>query len=385
MVGLVGGGQLARMCGEAASALGIEVVVLAAHREDAAADVAHEVLVGAPTDPAALGALADRVDAVTFDHELVDLEAVTALERAGHVVAPSAAALRFAADKAHQRRNLAAAGLPVPHHVVLEGDLEADLEALDRFSEALGHVPVAKAARGGYDGRGVVVADDAAEVRAACRRWRASGVAVVLEERVAFRAELAALLAQGRDGDVVHWRTVRTTQVDGMCREIRVPGGVDDATDAAATALARQVATACGVVGVLAVELFDRGGDLVVNELATRPHNSGHWTIEGAATSQFENHLRAVLGLPLGGTEPTAPAIATVNVVGGTEPGDLAAALHVRGAHVHRYGKAPRPGRKLGHVTVLGDDEADVAERAWAAAAALGTPTPALSSSAVRS
>lgn len=381
IVGIVGAGQLARMLCESASELGIRTVVLAADPSDAATSVAGDVLVGHPFDPSALRALAARSDVVTVDHELVDRAALEELAAEGVVVAPCAAALACAADKAEQRRRLSAAGVPVPRFEVLEGDPEGDLAALRDFAASLGAVPVVKAATGGYDGKGVVITERLDEALEATARWRHGGVRVVAEEAVGFRSELAALLARRADGTSVAWRTVRTAQLAGVCRETRVPGGLGDDLDRSAASLAARVAEVVGVVGVLAVELFDLGGELVVNEVATRPHNSGHWTIEGATTSQFENHLRAILSLPLGDTTPTAPAVCTVNVFGADEASTsprLHDALEVRGAHVHLYGKAPRPGRKLGHVTVLGHDDEDVASRAWRAAAALGTPVPDL-------
>jgi len=365
---------------EAASALGIATVVLAAAPDDAATEAAGDVVVGEATDPVALAALAARCDVVTFDHELVDLAALATLEARGVRVRPTTGALFAAVDKAAQRRSFSRAGLPVPAFVVLDGDADADLAALGDLAARLGEVPVVKAARGGYDGRGVLVATTMDDAIAAVARWRSDGVAVVAEAPVAFDAELAALLARREGGDAVAWRTVETDQVGGVCREVRVPGAVRDDTADAAAAIARRVAEHLGAVGVLAVELFDTAEGLFVNEVALRPHNSGHWTIEGATTSQFENHLRAVLDLPLGATTLVAPAICSVNVFGaegGTAPGALAAALAEPTARVHLYGKAPRPGRKLGHVTVFGTDADDVAARAWRAAGALGTPVPA--------
>jgi 5-(carboxyamino)imidazole ribonucleotide synthase len=379
-VGIVGAGQLARMLCETASAFGVRTVVLAADADDAATEVASEVLVGAATDPTALAELATRCSVVTFDHELVDLDAIRALESAGVAIRPSSGALVAAVDKAHQRRSFAAAGLPVPPFRVLEGSLTDDLAVLRSFAAELGDVPVVKAASGGYDGRGVVVTSDLDTASEAVEAWRAGGVAVVAEARCDFRAELAALLARRPTGDVVQWRTVQTDQVDGVCREVCVPGAVDASTEQAAAELARRVATQLDVVGILAVELFDTAEGLVVNEVAVRPHNSGHWTLEGATTSQFENHLRAVLDLPLGATDVVAAAVCSVNVFGaakGSAPSSLAAALAEPTAKVHLYGKAPRPGRKLGHVTVVGTEAADVSARAWRAAAALGTPVTA--------
>jgi len=364
------------MLSEAASAIGIEVCVLAERRDDAATSVAGEVLYGSGFDAAALSALARSCDVVTLDHELVDLDALAELAAAGVAVRPGPAALLYAVDKAEQRRHLAAAGIAVPEFIVLEGEVDADVALVVSFAAELGAVPVAKAARGGYDGRGVE-AGDLSAVLAATRAWRAAGTRVVAERRVGFRRELAALVARRPGGESVAWRTVETTQVDGMCREVAVPGGVDDATSLAGAQLAVRLAELLGVVGVLAVELFDTDDGLLVNEVAMRPHNSGHWTIEGAVTSQFENHLRAVCDLPLGATDGPAGAVATVNVLGGGDPlarDALASVLGVEGAHLHWYGKAHRPGRKLGHVTVVGVEPAEVAERAWRAAAALGTP-----------
>jgi 5-(carboxyamino)imidazole ribonucleotide synthase len=377
-VGIVGGGQLARMACQAASAMGLVTVVLAEHADDAAAGAAAELVVGVPTVEKDLRLLAERCDVVTFDHEQVDLALLAALEAAGSVVRPGLATLEMAVDKARMRRRLAAAGIGVPAFTVLDAP---DPAAVCAFAADHGWPVVAKAARGGYDGKGVWPVADAAAADAACRRATAAGTALVVEETVAIDAELAVLVARRPGGEAVAWPAVETAQVEGVCREVLVPGRLDPEVTAAAGALARRVADVAGSVGVLAVELFWSAGRLLVNEVAARPHNSGHWTIEGAVTSQFENHLRAVLDLPLGATRPTAPQVASVNVFGaedGSDPSSrLAGALCVDGAHVHLYGKAPRPGRKLGHVTVCGDEGDDVRARAWEAARALGTPVPA--------
>ena len=381
-VGMVGAGQLARMTAEASSALGITFVVLAEHPDDAAVAVSAEVVFGSPTTAGRLGQLASACDVVTFDHELVDLDLVARIEAEGHPVRPSSKALRFAVDKAEMRARFAAAGIPVPAHTTVgTGAPETRAGAIGAFAEDHGWPVVVKAARGGYDGRGVWPVRDPGEALEVCRT--ATDTVLVVEEMVPLDAELAVLVARRPAGEVVTWPAVETAQVDGVCREVLVPGRL--ATDLAPLAaeaelLARRVAEVVGSVGVLAVELFASAGRLLVNEVATRPHNTGHWTIEGATTSQFENHLRAVLDLPLGDPTPVAAHVASVNVFGaedGRPPGDgLAAALDVLGAHVHLYGKAARPGRKLGHVTVCGDDASDVRARAWEAAQALGTPVP---------
>jgi 5-(carboxyamino)imidazole ribonucleotide synthase len=375
-VGMVGAGQLARMTCQAAIALGVSLEVLAADRSDPAVPVAARVVLGAATDGRALAALADGCDVLTFDHELVDLELLGALEAAGHVLRPSPAALLAAVDKRHQRARLAAAGLPVPPARPV-----ADAAEVAAFARRHGWPVVLKAARGGYDGRGVWVVEGGAQAAARTAAAARQGVPLLAEAFVPIDRELAVLVARRPDGQAVVWDLVETVQDGGICRELLAPARVPEPLAAQARALGQRIGELLGVVGVLAVELFETAGELLVNELAMRPHNSGHHTIEGARTSQFANHLRAVLDLPLGSTAATAPAAATVNVLGGpggADPHDrLPGALAVEGTSVHLYGKAPRPGRKLGHVTALGDELDDALARARAAAAALTAGGPA--------
>jgi 5-(carboxyamino)imidazole ribonucleotide synthase len=326
---------------------------------------------------AELRALAERCDVVTFDHEQVDLEIVASLAAEGFVLRPGAGALELAVDKAHMRRTLASAGIPVPAHAVVEPGAGASA-AVTAFADAHGWPVMLKSARGGYDGKGVWPAQNPAEAEAVLSTVPGR---LVVEEMVEMDAELAVTVARRPSGECLAWPAVETAQVEGVCREVLVPGRLDSDTVEAASALGRRVADLAGAEGVMAVELFLTGGRLLVNEVATRPHNSGHWTIEGAATSQFENHVRGVLDLPLGATAPQHPHVASVNVFGGpagVDPiGLLARGLSVEGAHVHLYGKGPKPGRKLGHVTVCGADAEQVRARAWSAALALGTPAPA--------
>ena len=372
-IGIVGAGQLARMLGEAASALGLQTVVLAEHPTDAAVGIATDVLPGVPAVEADLRALAERAPVVTFDHEQVDLDLLARVEASGTIIRPGLRTLQLATDKLEMRIRLAAAGVPGPAFAALAAD--DPVGAVRKFADDHGWPVVVKAARGGYDGKGVWPVSSPDDAAAVCR---AATGPLLVEELVPIDAELAVLVARRPGGETVTWAPVETTQVDGVCREVLVPGRLDRAVADAAVTIGRRVADVADAVGVLAIELFWAGGQLLVNEIAARPHNSGHWTMEGAVTSQFENHLRAVLDLPLGSTGPTAPAVASVNVFGdpdGTDPAAvLAAGLVVDGAHVHLYGKEPRPGRKLGHVTVCGDDADDVRSRAWAAALALGTP-----------
>ena len=357
-LGIVGAGQLARMTYQAAIALGVPVRVLAERPDEAAALVAADVALGSASSWEDLSAFAATVDVVTFDHELTDPEHLARLEAEGRRLHPGAEAQRFAQDKLHQRVEFARLGLPVPA-------FGTDVVAL---AAECGWPVVAKARRGGYDGRGVWVLDGP--------EAPVPGGDLVFEALVPIERELAVVVARRADGEAVAYPVVETVQADGMCREVLAPAPVPLAVAAAAERLGREVAEATGAVGVLAVELFlTPSGHLLVNEVATRPHNSGHFSIEGAVASQFENHLRAVLGWPLGDPSSVAPAVAMVNVVGAEDGGDptarLAEALGVPGAHVHLYGKAFRPGRKLGHVTAVGDDPAEVRARAQRAAALL--------------
>ena len=377
-VGVIGAGQLARMMLEDASALGIDVTVLAESPDDGAAQTCTDVVIASATDEAGLRVLASRCDVLTLDHELVDLDLLARLEAEGVVVRPPTTALRYAVDKAEMRRRLGAADLPMPaHRIVAPGEV-FDTVAL---GDALGWPLVIKAARGGYDGRGVFVVDAAPEAHTTIAELHTAGITALIEEAVAIDHELAALVVRRPDGQMASWPVVETAQVDGVCREVLIPGVLDPTVADEAEAIGRQVAELIGVVGVMAIELFATASGLVINELAMRPHNSGHWTQDGSVTSQFENHLRAVLDLPLGSTSLTAAAVASVNVFGGDDPIDLDEALRMAlgeaNAHVHLYGKSPRPGRKLGHVTVVGDDGDTVRSAAWSAAVALGTPVPA--------
>ncbi len=364
------------MAAEAASALGLSIAVLAEQADDAACGVAAEVVLGSPFVEADLRALANRCDVITFDHEQVDLELVDRLAAEGVVLRPGAATLELAVDKAHMRRVLDEAGVPVPAYAVVDEGPGA-LDAVTGFAAGHGWPVMVKAARGGYDGKGVWPVADPAAAAAVL-----TGVAgqVVVEELLPLQAELAVMVARRPSGAAVAWPAVETAQVGGVCREVLVPGRLHADVLEAASALGQKVAEIADGVGVMAIELFFSEGRLLVNEVATRPHNSGHWTMEGAVTSQFENHVRAVLDLPLGSTAPQHPQVASVNVFGGPDGADprrlLGRALAVEGAHVHLYGKDARPGRKLGHVTVCGDDPDAVRDRAWSAARALGTPVP---------
>lgn len=364
-IGIVGGGQLARMTYQAGIALGLRIAVLAEHADDSAALIAPGTIVGSPESLDDLRRFAASCEILTFDHELVPAEHLARLEAEGVVFRPGAAALRFAQDKAHQREVLGALGIPVPVNRRV-----ASVDELVMFGDELGWPVVVKAIRGGYDGRGVWVFDEPAAAAALF----APGRELLAEAFVPIDREVAVIVVRSPGGEMRVYPPVETVQVDGMCREVIAPAGLSTADTARIDALARRIAETTGATGLLAIELFLSGGQVVLNEVALRPHNSGHVSIEGNVTSQFENHLRAVMDWPLGDTAPTAPAAVMVNVVGvgSADPRvNLRRALAVPGAHVHLYGKGPRQGRKLGHVTALGDDAGETRERARRAAALL--------------
>ena len=352
---MVGGGQLARMTHQAAIALGQSLRVLAIGPDEPAPLVAPDVDLGAHTDLAALRAFAAYCDVVTLDHEHVPTEHLRTLVADGVTVHPGPDALIHAQDKLVMRRRLAAMGIPVPSFAPVE--TVADVTA---FAGRHGWPCVLKAVRGGYDGRGVWVLRSPEDALPVFEH----GIPLLVEEMVPMRRELAALVARSPFGQGACWPVVETVQADGICVEVLAPApGIAAELAEDAQRLALRLASELGVVGVLAVELFETEDGLVVNELAMRPHNSGHWTIDGAVTSQFEQHIRAVLDYPLGATDPLAPVTVMANVLGAAKPDIMALDerlhhLFARFGHakVHLYGKAERPGRKIGHVTVLGSD-----------------------------
>jgi 5-(carboxyamino)imidazole ribonucleotide synthase len=388
VVGVVGGGQLARMMAAPAIGLGIELRVLARDPQDSAAQVVPGTTVGAEDDLDALRAFAKDVDVLTFDHEHVPTAHLRALEAEGVAVRPGPDALEHAQDKLVMRRRLTALGVPCPRWAEV-----TDAQALTAFGDEVGWPVVLKTARGGYDGKGVRLVEAARDAD----DWLAgaAGRPLLAEERVRFTRELAVLVARSPHGQAAVWPVVETVQVDGVCREVYAPADIAEDHALAAQQAALRIAEGLGVTGVMAVEMFDTDRGVLVNELAMRPHNSGHWTIEGSRTSQFEQHLRAVLDLPLGDTSTTAPYVVMANVLGGEispsgekgarderttsatssvsdmYAGYLHCLAHDRGVRIHMYGKEVRPGRKVGHVTTLGGDAEDVRERARHAAAFL--------------
>ncbi|MCO1654758.1 5-(carboxyamino)imidazole ribonucleotide synthase [Pseudonocardia humida] len=377
VVGMIGAGQLARMTQQSAIALGQSLRVLATGPGDPAALVCSDVRIGSPDDAVALRSFAAGCSAVTLDHEQVPQERLRALVDAGVAVHPRPDALLHAQDKLVMRERLAGLGLAVPEFAAVREP--ADVE---RFAAEHGLPVVLKAVRGGYDGRGVWMLDalDADLVA----RLLDAGTPLMVERAVPMRRELAALVARSPFGQAAAWPVVETVQERGQCVQVLAPApGLSEDSAIEAQHLALRVAAELDVTGLLAVELFEgTAGELVVNELAMRPHNSGHWTIEGSRTSQFEQHLRAVLDYPLGATAPTAPAVVMANVLGAAQAPAMSTdeRLHhlfarFPDAKVHLYGKAERPDRKVGHVTFLGDDMAAVRARAALAAEWLASAT----------
>ncbi|MBK0421653.1 5-(carboxyamino)imidazole ribonucleotide synthase [Leucobacter sp. CSA2] len=370
-IGVIGGGQLARMMVPPAIHLGLRISVLAEAEGSSAARAADAV--GDYRDAATVHAFADTVDVITFDHEHVPSFILRELEERGVQVHPRPDALQYAQDKILMREKLEELGVPVPDWAAV-----ADEAELQSFLDAHGGRGVVKTARGGYDGKGVRVVSSAVEAQ----DWFTAldedghGGRLLVEELVDFTRELSQLVARRPSGEMRTWPVVETIQRDGVCAEVLAPAPVQNpATLEEAARIGTAVAEGVGVTGVLAVEMFEAAdGRVLVNELAMRPHNSGHFSIEGSVTSQFEQHLRAVADLPLGDTTMTAPAAVMVNVLGGPAEGPMpvryaeALAAHPR-AKFHSYDKQPRPGRKVGHVTVTGDDLAEVRAQAVAAAA----------------
>ncbi|MCA5892784.1 5-(carboxyamino)imidazole ribonucleotide synthase [Isoptericola sp. NEAU-Y5] len=393
VVAVVGGGQLARMMAPAAAELGVGLRVLVEDAASSAAQVVTDAPVGVASDEAAIRALIAPDDGrpaarvLTFEHEHVPNALLADLIDHGTPVRPGPHALVQAQDKIVMRRRLTELGVPCPRWSALPTDPAEGRAALAEFlAGAPSGEAVVKTSRGGYDGKGVRVVSAADDVADWFEAVAAGGPALLVEEKVPFARELAALVARRPSGEVRTWPVVESVQRDGVCAEVVAPAP-DLAPEVAARAreIAETVATGLDVTGVLAVELFevvdgDGTSQVLVNELAMRPHNSGHWTIDGAVTSQFSQHLRAVLDLPLGDTAPVARWTVMANVLGSRLDAltDALPELLARfpEARVNLYGKGIRPGRKLGHVNVSGTDLAEVRRRAAAAAALLRGEAP---------
>ena len=351
-LGIIGAGQLAQMSLAPAAALGVKLEILAASPQDSAAQY-FPSSIGDYRNLEELIAFANKCDVITFEHELVPNGHVRRLEELGHCVRPSASALHHAQDKAHMRRSFATVGLPQPQWKVINNATE-----IERYPVIL------KSISGGYDGRGVKRVLNESEAQKVLSEWGSA----LAEEFIEFDRELSIMIARSPHNQVSTWVVTETVQSEGICTETISPAPVlADTTAFAAQQIAMSIAEHIGLIGVMAVELFDVGGTLLINEIARRPHNSGHWTIEGSTTSQFEQHIRAVLDLPLGNTALTAKWAVMGNVLGGEKSDLFRPYLHLFARDpelkVHNYGKEVRPGRKVGHVTVTGERLEELRER----------------------
>ena len=366
---VIGGGQLARMMAQPAIALGLPLRLLAEADGVSAAQVIPDQQVGDYRDLDTLRAVTAGCDVVTFDHEHVPTEHLRALEADGVACRPGPSAIVHAQDKGVMRARLRALGVPCPRNTLV-----VDVDDVTAF----GFPCVLKTTRGGYDGKGVWFVGSGADCAEAFEVAAAAGVQLLAEERVEFRRELSALVARSPSGQAAAYPVVETTQIDGVCREVIAPApDLKPELAAQAQQIALTLAGELDVTGILAVELFETtNGEILVNELAMRPHNTGHWSQDGAVTSQFENHLRAVMDLPLGSPATRATWTVMVNILGSDQPevgrlydGYPHAFARDPALRVHLYGKEPKPGRKIGHVNTFGDDLDDCLERARHAAA----------------
>jgi 5-(carboxyamino)imidazole ribonucleotide synthase len=375
-LGIIGGGQLARMTAMAAYQLGCEVTVLERNSYSPAAILAANSIVGDWASLEALTKLAGRVDVLTVENEFIDADLLGSLERFGARLLPTAQSMRLVQDKLVQKETLAGAGIPVPRFKAVSSET-----ALRDTGEEFGWPVVLKARRNGYDGKGNFTVRTPSEVPMA---WLAlgGGEGLYAEEFCRFEKELAVIVVRSRGGESAVYPVAETVQRDHICHEVSVPANVPQSVQDEAARVALRAVECVGGTGAFGVEMFLLpGGKVIVNELAPRVHNSGHYTIEGTLCSQFENHVRAVFGLPLGSTALVAPAVAMVNVLGHAQAPAIAhgvdRALAVSGAHVHIYGKVmSAKGRKMGHVTALGASATEALERARTAASAISFGVP---------
>jgi 5-(carboxyamino)imidazole ribonucleotide synthase len=367
-LGIIGGGQLAKMLAQSALQFGCDVVVLERNHHSPAANLATETVIGDWDNPDSLLLLGSMVDVVTLENEFVDADSLAALEQFGHPLWPTAATIRTVQDKLVQKRALADAGLPVPRFAPVSAPA-----SINAAAENLGWPLVLKKRRNGYDGKGNFTLRSAADIEKGWSQLGGNANALYVEEFCPFTAELAIMLTRGKDGAIAAYPVVETTQRDHICHVVKAPASVPGDVAARAADIARKAVETVGCIGTMGVELFlTREGNILINELAPRVHNSGHYTIEACVCSQFENHIRAVMGWPLGSTAMRAPAAAMVNLLGAAKgpgtPHGLPQALAIAGTHPHIYGKSvSAPGRKMGHVTALGknlDEALATAQRA---------------------
>ncbi len=368
-IGIVGGGQLAKMTALPAMALGCEIVILERNKGTPSQSLAAEVMYGDWDDPETLLQLADKVDIVTLENEFVDANALARLEQAGHVLYPSSRTIGLVQDKLIQKQTLAAAGIPVAPFIAVS--CKQDILAA---AEELGWPMVLKARRNGYDGKGNATLNQAGDINDAWDKLDGDARELYVEAFCPFKGELAVMVTRGIDGNMVNYPVVESVQKDHICHIVRAPARIDTSLSDRAIDMARNAVTTIDGVGSIGVEMFlTEDNEIILNEMAPRVHNSGHYTIEACECSQFENHVRAILGLPLGSCAMIAPAAIMINLLGEEEgngyPAGIAQALTVAGAHIHVYGKeSTRLGRKMGHITALGQSMEEAEQKAATAA-----------------
>jgi 5-(carboxyamino)imidazole ribonucleotide synthase len=371
-LGIIGGGQLAKMTAQAASQFGCEIVVLERKSEFPAASLDTHTIIGDWNDSACLLKLAALADVITLENEFVDAEALACLEKHGHTLFPRAATIRAVQDKLTQKKTFAAAGLPLPRFAEA-----ADRAAVLAAAQSFGWPLVLKKRRNSYDGKGNCTVRSADDLDAAWQFLGGGRDALYVEEFCAFTMELAVIITRAQDGAMALYPVVQTINRDHICNIVKAPAAIAPETAARALDIARRAVQCVDGVGSMGLEMFLReDGSLLVNEIAPRVHNTGHYTIEACECSQFENHVRALFGWPLGSARMVAPAAVMINLLGGGDgsgaPRGLEEALQVEGAHTHIYGKSrSAKGRKMGHVTALGSNMDEALAKARRAAEAI--------------
>ncbi len=371
-LGIIGGGQLAKMTALAGLELGCDVVVLERKQYSPAANLASHSLIGDWDKPEDLAQLAESTDIVTLENEFVDANSLATLEQARYNLYPTSRCISLVQDKYIQKQTLAEAGLPVPAFQIV-----STREDIPDIAAELGWPLVIKARRNAYDGKGNATVNNPDEINAAWEKLDGDNRELYAEAFCPFTMELAIIITTGSNGEVVSYPLVESVQRNHICHIVRAPAQVPDSLAVRASRIAREAVAAVGAIGSFGVEMFlTRDNEVIINELAPRVHNSGHYTIEACECSQFENHIRAVLGWPLGSTEMIKPAAVMINLLGQAEgsgePIGIEDALRINGVHVHIYGKdKSNPGRKMGHVTAIGDSMDEVEERAQRAADAI--------------
>lgn len=348
-VGIIGAGQLARMTVAPAIALGVNLKLFAESPHDSGAQICDHTI-GSYKDLVAVTEFAKECDLITFEHELIPLSVIKGIEALGIRVFPPSNAFEFSQDKAAMRHRLK--DLPAPRWEVVSSD-----------HISLEYPVIGKTIRGGYDGRGVFTVRSQEELQHALAKHGS----ILIEELIDFDCEIAVMVARSPHGQATTWAPTQTIQSNGICTSTITPAPVlSEESAMRAQQLALEIADEIGLIGVMAVEMFVKSGQLFINELALRTHNSGHWTIEGAQTSQFEQHLRAILDLPLGDTSMNAPYVVMGNILGGDKTDMYRPYLHLMARNpdlkFHHYGKEIRPGRKIGHVTIMGENLVELTE-----------------------